>query len=261
MAFRFSLYHPYLTFSDLLNTTHFVEPNGKHGKELSPNTGALFRIGREAYKRLPQAESKEEFDHGLSAYFKFINELRLVYKEKKLKGMHSNGDVFEVDWSNLEDAQIVDVAWQMFTTFQSNAVAESKEIYAELFLFHALIEIDNALICIDLDSTDSVSAAIAAANALANAMAIDLGSETLQKARQDMAYRGAIAKIERDPKQAEKRFVYECWLEWQKKPDNLGRYKGKAAFARDMLSKCEHLTSQKKIEDWCREWERANPAG
>ena len=32
------------------------------------------------------------------------------------------------------------------------------------------------------------------------------------------------------------------------------RYKSKAAFARDMLEKCEHLTSTKKIEDWCREW-------
>lgn len=80
----------------------------------------------------------------------------------------------------------------------------------------------------------------------------------LQKSNQGK--KGARAKIERDPKQSEKNLVYECWQKWQKNPDS---YRGKAAFARDMLEKCEHLTSQKKIEDWCREWEKAtrNHAG
>ena len=64
---------------------------------------------------------------------------------------------------------------------------------------------------------------------------------------------GAIAKLKMDPKQNEKSFVRGCWQDWQKKPS---AYKGKAAFARDMLTKCEHLKSQKKIEDWCRAWER-----
>lgn len=68
----------------------------------------------------------------------------------------------------------------------------------------------------------------------------------------------ASLRLKRDPKQGEKKFVNDRWREWQEQPD---RYKGKAAFARDMLDKCEHLTSQKKIEDWCREWEKANPAG
>lgn len=67
------------------------------------------------------------------------------------------------------------------------------------------------------------------------------------------AKNGARGKLANDPKQAEKDLVYDCWQSWQKKPDD---YKGKAAFARDMLDKCEHLESQKKIEDWCREWER-----
>lgn len=60
-------------------------------------------------------------------------------------------------------------------------------------------------------------------------------------------------KLQNDPKQAEKAFVKDCWLEWQRNAD---RYNGKAAFARDMLSKCENLISQKKIEDWCRRWEK-----
>jgi len=73
-----------------------------------------------------------------------------------------------------------------------------------------------------------------------------------------MAKKGALAKIASDPKQKEKSFVRECWQDWQKNPDS---YKSKAAFGKDMLQKCEHLDSQKKIEDWCREWEKTNPAG
>jgi hypothetical protein len=81
---------------------------------------------------------------------------------------------------------------------------------------------------------------------------------TQKEARVLMAQLGASAKLAADPKQKEKQFIFECWQNWQKKPDN---YPSKAAFARDMLPKCEHLTSQKKIEDWCREWGKSNSAG
>lgn len=60
-----------------------------------------------------------------------------------------------------------------------------------------------------------------------------------------------------DPKKAEKAFVESCWIHWQENPSN---YKYKSDFAVDMLNKCEHLKSQKKIEDWCREWEKSHPA-
>lgn len=59
----------------------------------------------------------------------------------------------------------------------------------------------------------------------------------------------------KDPKQQEKAFIRECWEDWKNNP---GNYRSKAAFARDMLNKCQHIVSQKKIEDWCREWERKN---
>ncbi|WP_250865613.1 hypothetical protein [Caballeronia sp. INSB1] len=64
---------------------------------------------------------------------------------------------------------------------------------------------------------------------------------------------GAAARHARDPKQKDKLFVRECWEAWQAKP---AQYKGKAAFSRDMLAKCEHLESNKQIEDWCRAWEK-----
>jgi hypothetical protein len=72
-------------------------------------------------------------------------------------------------------------------------------------------------------------------------------------AKSEQASAGAKAKRDNDPRQKEKQLVFQCWQKWQSKPSN---YKTKAAFAKDMLDKSEHLTSQKKIEDWCREWER-----
>lgn len=68
---------------------------------------------------------------------------------------------------------------------------------------------------------------------------------------------GGHARAQNDPRATEKAFVLECWKEWRAEPH---RYKGKAAFARDMLTKCAHLTSTKKIEDWCREWEKSEPS-
>lgn len=69
-----------------------------------------------------------------------------------------------------------------------------------------------------------------------------------------IALLGAYAKLAIDPKQKEKLLVRDCWDEWKKQPD---RYKGKAAFARDMLNKFESLKSQPVVERWCREWESA----
>jgi hypothetical protein len=68
-----------------------------------------------------------------------------------------------------------------------------------------------------------------------------------------IAAMGARAKLANDPKQKERALVRECWEDWQQEPD---RYRGKAAFARDMLSKFESLQSQPVIEGWCRIWER-----
>jgi len=64
--------------------------------------------------------------------------------------------------------------------------------------------------------------------------------------------RGAKNKLATDPKQRDKAIVRECWEAWQKNPEN---YKGKAAFARDMLDKFQSLENINVIAKWCREWE------
>jgi hypothetical protein len=67
-----------------------------------------------------------------------------------------------------------------------------------------------------------------------------------------VAKRRVREKLAVDPKQAVKVSVKELWKLWQSEP---GRYKGKAAFARDMLDKFDLLQSQRVIERWCKEWE------
>lgn len=65
----------------------------------------------------------------------------------------------------------------------------------------------------------------------------------------------AIKRHANDPKQKDKAIVLECWNSWQLRPE---AYRGKAAFARDMLDKFPSLKSQPVIERWCREWEASN---
>lgn len=110
--------------------------------------------------------------------------------------------------------------------------------------------------------TEAVSTLLSSAMARGMAMARMICSvETngndrdalLALTRTEIARAGVAAKLARDPKQAAKATVKECWEAWQEEPD---RYKSKAAFARDMLNKFEHLESQPVIEGWCRAWER-----
>jgi hypothetical protein len=79
------------------------------------------------------------------------------------------------------------------------------------------------------------------------------GVEITERRLKRLNSKGGRSRWENDPKTIEKRFVEDCWRGWQATPT---RYISKAAFARDMLEKCSHLTSQKQIDDWCRAWSK-----
>lgn len=257
---RFHYYDPYLTYSNQ-NNDCFIGSKGKPERELNPDTKALFELGKAAFKRLidnGEHNNRKEFDEGYASYWAILDDFREVisdlYAKGKLFPKDSNGCSLTVDINELDDAQIASICWQMYLApwNKSNSDEGIRRLYEKLFLFHALREIDNALIGVALGGCEAVVAAIEAANALSNAVAIQSNNEHLAEARSRLGYEAAIEKLRRDPKQREKAFVRECWDSWQQKPS---AYKGKAAFARDMLSKCEHLESVKKIEDWCRTWE------
>jgi aryl carrier-like protein len=83
--------------------------------------------------------------------------------------------------------------------------------------------------------------------------------ETIVWQKKLRASDSAKAMHANDPKQAEKKFIKECWLDWKNKDPK--RYRSNTAFADDMLTKCEHLTSHKKITEWCAAWAKEhNPA-
>lgn len=94
---------------------------------------------------------------------------------------------------------------------------------------------------------------IADANYWRGVLAVNAGNQLCVQATL-----GGKARWRDAPKSKEKDFVFDCWKSWQDKP---GQYKSQAAFARAMLEKCEHLESQKVIEDWCRAWKKGNGAG
>lgn len=261
---RFQAYSPHVTFSKPLNFA-FFDCKGKDQGELDSDTYRLFCIGREAYQRLIGEGFSGDEEHLLSEYRNGIENWRSILSKMDNDGMlrfKTPGGLdldMGLDWLNVESDNVLRTAMQVFTNFQIVAEPDIRRGLYILNLLHALMEIDNALIGICLDGKGAVSASIEAADALSNALAIESGNEKLMESRREFALKGAMAKIDRDPKQRAKQLVFECWQNWQAKPDN---YKTKADFARDMLDKSEHLKSQKKIEDWCRAWEKekCNPA-
>lgn len=264
---KFSQYDPYLTYSNK-NNREFIKQNGEKSGELDVGIDTLFKIGKKVADRLFSDCTRDEVDSVFQHYFSLLGNFRKLLAEMYEEGRFIaigdlSGDKLVPDFGTTDDLDIINVSWQcvtagMHASRKGEMEDETKDIFKECFFLYALKEIDNTLTYLSWGD-DGVSLALAsavdAANALSNAIAIESGGDKEQEIRRDMGYRSAMEKLKRDPKQAEKTFVHSCWGKWQKKPE---RYKGKAAFARDMLDKCEHLTSQKKIEDWCREWEKEN---
>ena len=230
-------------------------------KKDSSDLDALFDLGRRIYALKFQDSTEEQFDSLCGGYAKLIQEYREflleLQQENRLNLVDPSGNRLELDLSEAEPHQVISIFWELISkrreTLQEAEWEELKPVLKEMHLMYALTEIDNALIGLFLDG-GAVVASIDAANALSNAIALESGNEELTKARRQLAYTGAIEKLKKDPKQKEKLFVKQCWDTWQDKPSS---YPSKAEFSRDMLTKCEHLKSQKKIEDWCREWEKS----
>ena len=74
--------------------------------------------------------------------------------------------------------------------------------------------------------------------------------------RSEAARKSGDIKLAGDPKQKDKVFVRDCWNDWKMK--RVTHYKGKTAFAKDMLMKCEALENQSVIVRWCGEWDKEN---
>ena len=211
---KFQAYHPFLTYSDP-NNDCFIRGDGKLCGELNQDTSALFSIGREAFNRLPKAKSKEEFDDVFSSYFGFIEysraELAMSVGMGIFRVESETGEEIELDWHELDDSQIIAIAWQLFSKNKNQPDAEEKTTIRDVCLRHALKEIENAVIALDIHEGGAVIAAIEASNALANAISIESGDEKLQKARRELAMQGANAKHVRTYEKRKQ--IIEHWRE------------------------------------------------
>jgi hypothetical protein len=101
----------------------------------------------------------------------------------------------------------------------------------------------------------------AAANVSAMMIEKPLDIESMRAARSELGKKANQVKLVKDPKQADKAQVFECWLAWKRNPlDHFGKpkYKNNEAFANDML-KFEHLGSTQVIARWCRAWKKESP--
>jgi len=251
----FQTYHPFLTFSDPMND-RFIKPDGEKGRELNPDTEALFNIGLEAFKFLPN--TLNEFEEGYENYFQFIRFHTLLLEEAiqtgALKVLDSTSNEKILNWMP-DDTQIVDVVWKMFSRRPNEVDEETKNEFIELYAYHALREIDNAFVGMHLDGREAICAAIGASNALSNAIAISSRDAKLIEARQELAYRGALAKMENDPKQ---KALKEIRIHYDENKAQFKRRGFTAQFVRDMHDKYPIIKEQKTIANLVAKLNKSN---
>lgn len=243
-------YNPYLTFSNVLNT-QFVTSINK--LEFDDDIAALFALGRDAFSHLTVEKSEYCFNERMSVYFELIERLRCALKKTRFRySASATSDEIEKYWDAASDEKVLITVLGDLTRLDMLGDFTPARL-RQIFALQALAEIDTAIFMKFFGTgIGTVESAISAAYAVSNATAMELGGRIFEQGKRNLSSRGVKARKEHDPKQREKAFIFECWQQWQKLS---APYPTKAAFARDMLTKCEHLTSQKKIEDWCREWE------
>lgn len=82
----------------------------------------------------------------------------------------------------------------------------------------------------------------------------EMGYQFDIKSRSARMSKAAATRYSRDPKQAIKAQVKECWKRWQEKPTD---YEGPTQFARAMVDKWpDDLKSEPVISRWVRGWNR-----
>jgi hypothetical protein len=262
--YHFVTYHPFATFAEANPKRQFrVGMTGRpfemiRGGRETPDSSALFQLGMRAYRLLPNYATKEEFDSEVLGFDAFVEEgrqtLYSLVKSGKSKAVSSeNGSELAGDVIlDIEDSEVLLATWGLSKKAMTAPDEQVHDVFLGAFCISCLIDIDSANLGRMDPGAHAVAYALSAAEAFFNAEAIASRDIRLQQARKQIALQGALSRLQKDPRQAEKQFIYKCWLDWQAAPT---RYASKAAFARDMITKCQHLQSTKKIEDWARGWE------
>jgi hypothetical protein len=259
----FRCFDPYQTFSGATDMKRFAP--AVSGRSIWSDEGddsdvqALWRLGKKVYDCL-EVVDESDFREMIAVQMSNIEEFRDILLQRALRSGAKFGDdiVTAPDEireriAELDLSEVVDTCHQLVSY---KPLDDSLwPIFSGMYLMGALLEIDHALIQNDLKFGGAIRSALAAAEMLDRARSLMPHENSLRLARKQLATNAAAAKLNNDPRQADKRFVRECWDEWQREPE---RYESQAAFARDMMAKCAHLTSVAVVERWCRAWKQAD---
>lgn len=245
----FHFYHPYLSFSD--ETNYFISPNGqpsfsKWGSKSNPtkmsdDALSLWRLGKRAYDALGEINGKDGFDNMYEFHLKMVDDVRemIIERAKSEPGFFRfvdlEGKSVSPEIEDLRSYSVVDLMWQMVQQLGETKHSDTFLFMGAMFIFTCLEQIDDAIVGMCSDG-GAICSALEAADAFANYQAIESGNENLQKIRSEAAARAAIERYKRDPKQAAKAFVKECWDQWKENPH---RYKSQSSFANDVLTKVQ----------------------
>jgi hypothetical protein len=198
-----------------------------------------------------------------------LAELRSLMATKNFLFQDPLGKRVKIDVGGLEPFDVLSIQQQIFDRDGNSKDAGDFSLLQQLWCVVCMSEIDHALLSAMYDDAgDGVESALRAREALQKArdstriLAKALGAETKETSdrdavvvavRSDLARLGALAKLEKDPKQKAKQEVRAAWSEWQRRPH---MYASKSAFANELLKRQSALTNQRVIVDWCGIWER-----
>lgn len=267
----FTFYDPFLSVL-AAKTPQFVNHEGKEIKFRRPGSARhLLYMAMEAADLYlcGNQVSRADWTQTLRDMKSNLAELRSLMAEKRFLFQDPLGKRVELDVGALEPFDVLSIQQQIFNRDGEAMEAGDFALLQQLWCVVCLNEIDHALLSAMYDDAgDGVESALRARDALqysrdsTRILAKALGAESKEKSdqgavvvavRSDLARMGALAKLEKDPKQAAKRHVHSAWKEWQGRPN---MYPSKSAFAKEILKQQPALDNQRVIVDWCGVWEK-----
>ena len=197
--YQFQMYDPFLSFSNPDNSLFVKVADGLPVDPGNTDNDALFRIGRDAYERLPQMKSKGDFDKEFSSYHDELDVLRMALKELEAMNLLetglSDGTKIELNLETAADGLILAMGWMVHRENRElDTSHEMEQGFIKLFSFLALINIDLVFYANACQKEGAIEATIQAAYAVSNVLAIESGNEMLQEARQNLASKGRLAR-------------------------------------------------------------------
>lgn len=195
----FMSYDPHLTFSG--DGIGFVSHRGSKF-EMDDDAEGLFNLGKDVFREFCADISRDDFILAVNNYKDFVKDLAQTFSQHEANGLLVIGnrdELQEFDWEGLEDVQVLGIAWQYFRS-DFISIEDLESLLREAFLMGALILMDEILISRMLGSP-YIKQVIDVSGLFNNALSIGSKNEGFKKARRDLAFKAAVARLQKDPKE------------------------------------------------------------